>query len=93
VIVEVDITKDSRGKFSIYAAFGVPEIWHYDGTRVQMYELTGTTYSESETSRFFPGLTCSLLSEFLELGKAQGQTKALTAFRERIRAGRRQGHP
>jgi Uma2 family endonuclease len=87
VVVEVDITKDSRGKFSIYAALGVPEIWRCDGTRVQMYELRATAYGEVEASRFFPGLTCAFLLEFLELSNARGQTAALAAFRERIRAG------
>jgi Uma2 family endonuclease len=88
IVVEIDITKDSRGKFSIYAAFGVPEIWRCDGAQVQMYELRGTTYVEVEASRFFPGLTCSLVFEFLEISNARGQTAALATFRERIRAGR-----
>jgi Uma2 family endonuclease len=88
VVVEVDITKDARGKFSIYAALGVPEIWRYDGTQVEMYELTGSMYTECDASRFFPGLTRSLLLEFLELSKTQGQTLALEAFRARLRSGR-----
>ena len=86
VVVEIDITSQSRSKFAVYAAFGVPEIWQYDGSRVQMYELIGTTYTESTSSRSFPGLTCSLLLDFLELSKVHGQTEALKAFRQRIRA-------
>lgn len=89
VVVEVDVTKDSRGKFPVYAALGVPELWRYDGTRVQMYALTGPTYAASSESRFFPGLTGELLAEFLDLSKAQGQTEALRVFVQRIRALRR----
>ena len=40
----------------------------------------------SSVSSFFPGLTAQLLTEFLDLSKSQDQTKALTAFRRRIRA-------
>lgn len=88
VVVEIDITKDSRNTFNIYAAFAVPEIWRYDGKRVQMYELTGSTYVESGGSRFFPGLTCTVLLEFIDLSKTHGQTEALKTFRQRIRAGK-----
>jgi Uma2 family endonuclease len=87
VVVEIDMTNESLSKFPIYAAFGVPEIWRYDGTRVQMYALTGTSYTEAVSSAFFTGLTCSLLLEFLDQSKTIGQTDALKAFRQRLQAG------
>src|SRR5262249_50980916 len=40
IVVEIDTTNESISKFSIYAAFGVPEIWHYNGEHVQMYAWT-----------------------------------------------------
>ena len=86
IVVEIDVTNESLGKFSIYAALGVPEIWRYDGAQVQMYDLTGETYVGVAESQFFPGLTCSMLLEFLQLCRAQGQTTALMAVRQRIRA-------
>jgi len=36
VVVEIDITSESLGKFPTYAAFGVPEIWRYDGARADL---------------------------------------------------------
>jgi hypothetical protein len=47
--------------------------------------VTGVWRRSETTSRFFPGLTCSLLLEFLDLSKTHGQTEALKAFRQRIR--------
>jgi Uma2 family endonuclease len=32
IVVEIDVTNESLGKFPIYAALGVPEIWRYDGS-------------------------------------------------------------
>ena len=87
VVVEIDMTNESLGKFPTYAALGVPEIWRYDGTRVQMYTFTGTSYADAVRSTFFPGLTCELLLEFLEQSKRAGQTDALQAFRHRLRSG------
>ena len=86
VAVEIDTTNESLSKFPIYAALGVPEIWRYNGKHAYMYELGTRAYSETAESRFFPGLTTQMITDFLDLAKDQGQTKAITAFRKRIRA-------
>jgi len=89
IVVEIDATNESLSKFSIYAAFGIPEIWRYDGKRVQMYQWAGSlSYEETSASRFFAGLTPSLLTEALESSKTQGHTEALNAFRQRLRRGK-----
>ena len=85
VAVEIDTTNESLSKFPIYAALGVPEIWRYNGKSTQFYELAGRSYTGISESRFLTGLTSELLTEFLDLSKMQGQTKALIAFRRRIR--------
>ena len=93
VAVEVEVTKESLSKFPIYAALGVPEIWRYDGKQVQMYQLTqDLRYVEIAQSRFFPDLTASLLADSIELSKTAGQTDALKAFRQQIRARKPQGN-
>ena len=82
------VSDESTSKFDIYRSFGVPEIWRYDGIRVQIYELAGASYNEVEDSRFLPGLSCSILQEPLELSKSEGQTRALEVLRERLRRTR-----
>ncbi|OLE52380.1 MAG: hypothetical protein AUG51_18375 [Acidobacteria bacterium 13_1_20CM_3_53_8] len=82
VVVEIDLTNESLSKFNIYAAFGVPEIWRYDGHQARIYHLANETYAEASTSSAFPILTADALTEFLELSKTQGQTATLTAFRK-----------
>ena len=87
IAVEVEITRESLSKFPIYAALGVPEIWRYDGKRMEMYQWTPDLhYVEISESRFFPILTPSLLADSIELSKTAGQTDALKAFRQQIRA-------
>jgi Uma2 family endonuclease len=85
IIVEIDITNESLGKFPIYAALAVPEIWHYDSKRMQFFRLTGDTYSKAAASQFFAGLKPEMLSRALEQSNAGDQTTALRAFRERWR--------
>jgi Uma2 family endonuclease len=84
IVVEVDITSESLSKFGIYAAFGVPEIWRYDGRVAQFYELVGGDYRMVAESRSFPGLTPAILSDALDASKRQGQTRALAALRQRF---------
>ena len=89
VVVEVDMTSDSLDKFRIYAALGVPEIWRYDGEQAFFYRLAGAEYQAMENSLAFPPLAATDLARFVGRSKTEGQTAALAAFREVVRARRR----
>lgn len=62
-VVEIDLTNDSRRKFSVYAALGVPEIWRYDGSDLQFLRLVDGQYAQSPDSLSFPGLSSALFIE------------------------------
>ena len=84
IVVEIDITNESLSKFPIYAALSVPEIWRYDGTKVQFYELGAGGYREIPESRSLARLTPAMLADALEQSKTEGQTVALRVFRQRL---------
>ena len=86
IVVEIDLTHESLSKFPIYAVLGVPEVWHYNGEQAQIYNLADEAYIEASASRFFAVITAELLAEFIERSKEQGQSAALAAFRQRVRA-------
>ena len=85
VVVEIDITSESLGKFPIYAAFGVPEIWRYDGEHAQIYHLVNQNYVEADVSLAFGCLTAQALTDFIEQSKTEGQSAALDAFSQWVR--------
>jgi Uma2 family endonuclease len=85
VVVEIDITSESLNKLPIYAAFGVPEIWRYDGEQAYIYHLDNQEYVSASASRVFPFLTVQALVEAIEQSKTQGQSVALKAFRQWVR--------
>ena len=85
IAVEIDITSESLSRFHIYARLGVPEIWHYDQHRVQIYHLVGSDYVEAAASRIFPFLTGEVLFQFLERSKREGQSETLREFRDWVR--------
>lgn len=66
LVIEVDITSLSVPRFPIFAAFGVPEVWRYDGSRVIFYRLENARYVEVERSAALLPLTAELATQFLE---------------------------
>jgi Uma2 family endonuclease len=69
LVVEVVVRHPSLSEFPICAAFGVPEIWSYDGNRLRIYRLSGSEYVEMPSSGILPELEAKWLTDFLELGK------------------------
>jgi Uma2 family endonuclease len=84
IAVEIDVTKRSLKKFSLYAKLSIPEIWRYDGKTLRFYALTEGEYFEIYDSRSLPGLTSRMLAEVMEASKAGEMIEALRAFRIRI---------
>ena len=86
VVVEVDIHHDSRDKFSIYAALGVPEIWRYDGQELIIYHLQEDQYVNVESSLALPMLSSAALTDFLDRLPKDGESQTLVAFDEWLQA-------
>src|SRR5437660_3736051 len=61
IAVEIDLHHDSRRKFPIYAALGVPEIWRYDGKQVTIHYLEPEGYVTHETRLALPMLNGAVL--------------------------------
>ena len=82
LMIEVDVTRSSLLRFPVFAAFGVPEVWRYDGSRVAIFRLESGTYVERESSSVFPALTGSAASRFLEQSRELGSTDWLRRVRD-----------
>ncbi len=65
LVIEVDVSRSSQGKLSMFAEMGVPEVWRSDGGRVTILARSGGGYEESETSVAVPCLTATQLTAFL----------------------------
>ncbi|MGH9897611.1 MAG: Uma2 family endonuclease [Pyrinomonadaceae bacterium] len=85
VIVEIDVSRDSRKKFDFYRIIGVPELWRYDEHLAHIYRLTEEGYGEVSISHVLPLFTNEVLSRFLEQSKLEGQSATLRSFRDWLR--------
>lgn len=85
LVVEIDVTSPSLDRFSIYAAFGVPEIWRYSKNEVKIFRLIGDNYVETAESVEINQVTAEILTKFLNEGLKQKRSIWLKNVREWIR--------
>ena len=85
LVVEIDITHRSIAREPIYAAFGVPEIWRYDGIRLQCLHLKSGQYVVRKMSLAFPFLEPSQLQQFIDRLEHEGETSIIFEFMEWVR--------
>ena len=81
--IEIDIT--SRTRFHNYEALGVPELWRWNGRKLEINVLQDGKYVESNTSRIFPNLLIAeVIPEYLVRSNF-GRNATMKAFRYWVR--------
>jgi Uma2 family endonuclease len=85
LVIEIDITRDSLDKLSIYAAIGIPEIWRFDGDNLSIFLLAGESYEETDRSAAIPILTKDMIQDFVNRSKTLGRTAWLKSLRQWVR--------
>ncbi|WP_414564979.1 MULTISPECIES: Uma2 family endonuclease [unclassified Anabaena] len=81
--IEIDIT--SRTRFNNYAVLGVPELWIWNGTQLEVNVLVDGKYIEF-SSRIFPDLPIfQVIPEYLNRSKSEGRNAAMKSFRTWVR--------
>jgi len=84
--IEIDITSGSLDRFPIFAAVGIPEVWHFDGKRVAIFRLESGGYVEATNSLAFPLVTGEVLTLFLDESQKLRSTAWLRKVREWARS-------
>jgi len=84
--IEIDVTHPTLNKLAIYAGLGVPEVWRYNGARVEFYRLVEEGYAVIPASHLFPFLMPAALVEYLRLGSTQGINTMRRAFQAWVQA-------
>lgn len=65
LVVEIDITSPSIRKLPLFAAFGIPEVWRFDGQEMEILILEEGDYRKRETGQALPRVTAEAISGFL----------------------------
>jgi Uma2 family endonuclease len=86
LVIEIDITSPSLDKLPIYAHMGVPEVWRYNGSLLQIYVLRGVAYRTSEASHVLSPLRALDLSEQMTRSKVEDTDVWLRELRDWARS-------
>ena len=81
LIVEVDITSLSTFREHIFAAFGVPEIWRFDGEKMDILKLEKRKYVDASNSLALPLLTSATLTELVLEAETLGRLERIKKVR------------
>ena len=85
--IEVDLTSNSLNKQPIYASLRIPEVWRYDGRKLDVLRLAADgVYAAAERSLSFPQIPVSSLLRFLELRQSVAERQWTREFRAWIRS-------
>ncbi len=85
LVVEVDITSPSTLRMAVYAGLSVPEVWRYDGEKLQVYCLESGVYQTQPESRILPGFPVQSVVELLEVARNLGEGTMIRNFVASIR--------
>lgn len=69
ITIEIDVTSSSLDRMGIFSVIGIPEVWRYDGDRLEMHILANERYARSVESRVFPGVKSRDLVRLLKIGQ------------------------
>jgi len=86
LVIEIDITTSSIKKRAIFAQFGVPEVWRYDGRQVEILRLVSGAYVKSEASSVLPFFTAEVLTRFVAESRTLSQLEWMKGVRDWARA-------
>jgi len=92
--IEVEVSAPAIRKMPLYAAFGVPEVWRFDGETLEVYQLSAAgQYEPREGSGCFPQFPVAQVVTVLRELNTASETALVRSFRDWVRtnAGPRAG--
>jgi Uma2 family endonuclease len=89
LVVEIDITYPSLNKLPLFAAFGIQEVWRFDGAAMEFYVLSGSDYVKTDNSLALPQVTASVVTRFVIESNSAGRlewVKKVRGWAEALKA-------
>ena len=85
--IEIESSRTAIDKLGVYAAFGVPEVWRYNGEALTVLLLQkDRAYQPAPASLAFPNLPLAEFVARLKLAGTTDQGTLVRQFRDRVRA-------
>ncbi len=85
LVIEVDVSRTSMGKLTVFGAMEIPEVWRYDGQNLQIFSLRNGEYVETDESTVLPSFPASRMTEILDQRSTSSENELIRGFREWLR--------
>jgi Uma2 family endonuclease len=85
LVIEVDISRTSMAKLTVFGAMGIPEIWRCDGQSLQIFSWRDGEYVETDESKVLPSFPVSRITEILNQRCTSSENELIRGFREWLR--------
>jgi Uma2 family endonuclease len=86
LVLEVEVSRSSINRMSLFARLGVPEVWRFDRQTLHVHRLgSSSEYHACDHSPTFPTLPPSEIVHFMRLGVSENDTAMARAFRVWVR--------
>ncbi len=85
LVLEVDLTRKSLSRRSIYSRLEVPEIWRCDEKKLQIYQLQAGQYERVPHSLIFPELSLEILPKIIKDHIKSGRATVRNEFHKWLR--------
>lgn len=82
LVIEIDVTHHSLNKLPLFAAFGIPEVWRFDGQQIEIYVLSGDRYLPFNNSLSLPFLAAETVTTFVLQGMRMGRLEWLKQIKK-----------
>lgn len=94
LVIEVDVTSSAVPRLPIFAAMGVPEVWHLTGAGLRFLHLQPDgSYTPRSDSLAFPMLTAGFAEALLERARVEEDLSWIRDLRDQLRAQREPAGP
>jgi Uma2 family endonuclease len=82
LFIEVEVSRTVIDRLAVLAALGVPEVWRFNETAIQVGVLQDGVYAWQDDSPTFPELSLAKLVEFVMKTRTFNHRRIMVAFRE-----------
>ena len=84
LVIEIEHTRSAINKLSLFAEFGIPEVWRYNGCSLWIGRLASGDYESMLQSEVLEGFPVSLAVEILKSIGTHSETKLLRMFSDSL---------
>ena len=84
LVIEVDVASSSARKLKLYAAFGVPEVWHWRDEQLQILILRDSEYEQADDSDALSGFPIRQAVDLIVDRRSRDDMTLLLEFRNLI---------